>query len=134
MTQTDQGMSRNSGSVNVVVRQLDSDAILVAAAGEVDLRTHGDVKSALFDALAPPSPMVLIADFSRVSFFDSCGISTVVETHQRAQTVGTDFRIVGTHRAVRLPLTITGVDRYLDLYDDRESAYQQPNPMPLTST
>ncbi|WP_084037226.1 STAS domain-containing protein [Haloechinothrix halophila] len=133
MTPIDYGMSPHTGSIEVVKRQLDSGAILVTAAGEIDSHTHADLKTALVDALTPPAPAVLIADLSDVSFFDSSGVATMVDTHQRAQAAGTDFRIVCHQRAVRRPLTITSVDRYLNLYDARESAYHQPNSLPLTS-
>lgn len=133
MTPIDYGMSPRAGSIEVVMRQLDSDVVLVAATGEVDFHTHTDLKAALVDALTPPAPTVLITDLSGVSFFDSSGISTMVDAHQWAQSVGTDLRIVCDQRAVRRPLTITGVDRYLNLYDTRESAYRRPNSVPLAS-
>ncbi len=68
-----------------------------------------------------------------MSFFDSAGVSTVVETHQRAHTVGTELRIVCDCRAVRRTLTITTVDRYLNLYRDRDTAIEEPVPSPLSS-
>lgn len=133
MTHAEYGRSSHRHSVDVVVRQLDSDAVLVEAVGEIDLRTDDEVRTALFDVLASPSPGVLIADLSEVWFFDSCGVATVVDAHQRAQTVGTDLRVVSNQRAVRMPLAITSVDRFLNLYDDLESARHRPDPTQPTS-
>ncbi|GAA5113773.1 STAS domain-containing protein [Haloechinothrix salitolerans] len=126
MTYTDHGCSPGSGSLDVAVRQLDGDVILVDTAGEIDLATHGGLKESLFDVLAPPSPGLLVADLSKVTFFDSSGISTVVDAHQRAQTVGTELRIVCDGRAVMRPLVITSVDRYLNVYSDRATAVETP--------
>ncbi|MQA83015.1 MAG: anti-sigma factor antagonist [Streptosporangiales bacterium] len=128
MTHADHGRSPRTASLDVAVRQLDRDVVLVDIAGEVDLSTHRDIEAMLFDVLEPPSPKILIADLSEVSFFDASGISTLVHAHQRAQTVDTDLRVVSDRRTVRRPLTTTGVDRDLHLYNDPSAAHEVPSP------
>lgn len=126
MTHTDHGFSPRSGPIDVAVRRLNDDIVLVDTVGEIDLATHRQVKDVLFDVLVPPAPEILVADLSNVSFFDSSGVATVVDAHQHAQAVGTELRVVCEGRAVMWPLVITTVDRYLNLYPDRTAACEAP--------
>ncbi|MPY96642.1 MAG: anti-sigma factor antagonist [Actinophytocola sp.] len=126
MTHNDHEFSPRSGSIDVAVRRLTDTIVLVDTVGEVDLGTHLTMRDALFDALVPPAPEILVADLSNVSFFSSSGVSTMVDAHQRAQTVGTELRVVCGSRAVMRPLVITTVDRLLNLYPDKAAACERP--------
>jgi len=122
MTHVDHGLSPSTASIDVAVRQLDRDVVLVDTAGEIDLATHRQLETALSGALEPPAPGVLIADLSAVSFLDSAGVNALVNVQRRAETTGTELRIVSANRHVSRPLRITGMDRQLNLYGDRAAA------------
>ncbi len=126
MTHTDHGFSPRTRAIDIAVRRLNEDLVLVNTVGEIDLATHREVKDALFDVLVPPAPQIVVADLSHVSFFDSSGVATLIDAQQRAQTVDTELRIVCDGRAVMRPLVITTVDRYLNLYSDRAAAIEEP--------
>ncbi|MFC8527292.1 STAS domain-containing protein [Nocardia sp. NPDC057227] len=90
-------------------------AVVVTAAGEVDMVTAARLREALDAAQRTPGiPTVL--DLSRVDFFDSSGLEVLVDVHHRAR-----LRVVAS-AAVRRPLGVTGLDRVLDVYDDLAAA------------
>ncbi|MEV0355725.1 STAS domain-containing protein [Nocardia sp. NPDC050697] len=90
-------------------------AVVVTAAGEVDMVTAARLRQALDEAQhAAGLPTVL--DLSRIEFFDSSGLEVLVDVHHRAR-----LRVVAS-AAVRRPLGVTGLDRVLHVYDDLDAA------------
>ena len=59
--------------------------------------------------------MALIADMSATVFCDSAGVSALVRAYRRATENTTKMQIVAKTQAVLRVLTITGVDRLIDI-------------------
>ena len=72
----------------------------------------------------------LVADLTRVSFFGSTGISTLITAHELADAHCKDFHVVAPHRAVKRPLQVTGVADVLALYDSIDEVLSALKPVP----
>ena len=59
---------------------------------------------------------LLIADMSKTNFCDSAGVSALVRVFRRAATSGSAMRLVVSTPAVQRVLSITGVDRLVDIF------------------
>jgi anti-sigma B factor antagonist len=90
-----------------VVSRTTGDTVVVSVSGEVDYTGIGSLAGALADGQSAAAVVVL--DLSGVEFIDSMGIGVMLEAHRRAQTQGTQFRVV-PGSAVERVITAAGLD------------------------
>lgn len=107
------------------------DAIVVRAAGEVDMATVPVLEQELTAAReSANAPRVVVADLREVGLLDSIGMSTLVATHQRCQQQQIDFRVVVTTRTVRRAIELVGLDGMLQLTESLDEATGRDAPAP----
>jgi anti-sigma B factor antagonist len=88
---------------------------VVALPVEIDVTNAGAVREELL-AVMNHGAALLIADMSQTSFCDSAGISALVRAFRRDATGGSAMRLVVRTPAVQRVLSITGVDRLVDIF------------------
>lgn len=105
----------NTGLLSVVVQQPEHAVFVVHVAGELDMLTGPPLQDHLSELLAT-HPERLVVDLSQVSFMGSNGLSVLICTRQAAMQQGTTLRLTGTsHRAVAVPLEITGLNHLFEI-------------------
>jgi anti-sigma B factor antagonist len=82
---------------------------------EIDVTTAELVREERL-ALLRQGATLLIADLSKTEFCDSAGVSALVRTYREASTGGSAMRLVIGTPGVRRVLSITGVDRLVDIF------------------
>ena len=104
------------------VTPLHSDgAVVLAAAGEVDLLSAPVLSEAITTALAD-APALLVVDLTEVSFLASIGITVLLEA-RRAAGSGTRVRVVAPeHGVVSRTLQLTGLHEALAVTATRDDA------------
>jgi anti-sigma B factor antagonist len=90
-------------------------AVVMAAAGEVDLATAPWLRQQLLHLLSD-SPASLVLSLEEVPFMDASGLGTLAVVDRCAHLVGTRFRIAGPSRPVQKVLAITGMDKSLESF------------------
>lgn len=92
-----------------------TDTVVCAAAGEIDLGSAALLREQLHTALAQ-HPQCVVIDLSAVTFFAAVGVG-VLEQARTALADGQQLILVGTQRAVVRVLDICDIDypRYADL-------------------
>jgi anti-anti-sigma factor len=83
------------------------------------------VLSAFFEAvreLVKDEARHLILDLEAVSYIDSATIGCLVEIHRLVADHGGAVKLVGLQRRVHTMLSMTGVDRFLEVYDGEAEA------------
>jgi anti-sigma B factor antagonist len=88
---------------------------------EIDITNAEQVREDLLSILNQGA-VLLIADMSETTFCDSAGVGALARTFRRAEASQSEMRLVVSARAVRRVLTLTGVDRLLDIYPDVAAA------------
>ena len=99
------------------------DAVVVEAAGEVDILTAGHLQESLA-AAAAARPPVLVIDLLAVTFLGSSGLAVLLETQQLAGD-HTQLRVVATQPVVLRPLHVTGLTGLFVLCDSQQDALAQ---------
>ncbi|QJY47516.1 STAS domain-containing protein [Pseudonocardia broussonetiae] len=96
--------------LDVRTRPGDDGTVTVAVAGDVDLSAADALRTAVGDAVASGSPVVL--DLTAVRYLDSAGVKVLFECVGRPVEVAVDARSL-------LPrvLAITGLDRRLVVHE-----------------
>ena len=87
---------------------------VVTLPAEIDVTNADMVRDELLGVLNQGAAL-LIADLSKTTFCDSAGVSALVRTFRRA-TGASAMRLVVNTPAVQRVLSITGVDRLLDIF------------------
>jgi anti-sigma B factor antagonist len=82
---------------------------------EIDVTNADAVRDNLMSVMDQGAAM-LVADLSKTNFCDSAGVSALVRTFRRASTGTSAMRLVVSTPAVQRVLSITGVDRLVDIY------------------
>jgi anti-sigma B factor antagonist len=112
-----------------VLRQ--TDTVVLAVAGELDMLTAAQVEAAVVDALVDP-PRVLIVDLTGVTFLASAGLTVLVEASRHASE-RTRFGVVAADRITRRPLEITGLYEAFAVYASRADALAGADPSTVES-
>ncbi|ROS42382.1 STAS domain-containing protein [Amycolatopsis thermoflava] len=110
-----------------VTRRLIDGAIVVSAAGDVDLTSAPDLESEVQSACAEAQPPgLVVVDLSGVTFLGSIGLSLLVNAQQRCEENSVELRVVATSRAVLRPLEVTRLDEQLRITSSLEEAVAPP--------
>jgi anti-anti-sigma factor len=89
----------------------DGRTATVAAAGEIDLSTVDELRTAVFAAAEGSDRLVL--DMSGVGFIDSAGLGTLLELRSTLHNKVVSFEIVAGDGPVRQAVQITGLSQLL---------------------
>jgi anti-sigma B factor antagonist len=93
---------------------------------EVDVTNADSVREDLL-AVLNHGAVLLVADLSNTTFCDSAGVSALVRTFTRSAASGSGMRLVVSTPAVQRVLSITGVDRLLDIYPSVAASLAGPH-------
>jgi anti-sigma B factor antagonist len=88
---------------------------VVTLPGEIDVTIADAVREELLGVLDQGAAL-LIADLSKTEFCDSAGVSALVRAYRRASTSGKQMRLAVSTPSVQRVLSITGVDRLVDVF------------------
>jgi anti-sigma B factor antagonist len=94
----------------------DDTAHVVRLEGELDLNTRAELET-LLDGLAKP-PLIVVLDFSALTFVDSTGLKSVLNEHRRAKAEGYEFVVAGATGPVRDTFRLTALDLSLPMAPD----------------
>ena len=96
---------------------------MVAAAGEVDVASAGELRAALAAAVESGAAEVWV-DLSGLEFMDSTGITSIVDA--RRQLDGRRFAVICPDGPVRRVLEISGIERAIPIHPSRADAQSAP--------
>jgi anti-sigma B factor antagonist len=88
---------------------------VVSLPEEIDVTIADSVREELLAVLAQGATL-LVADLDKTEFCDSAGVSALVQAYRRASASGNSLRLVVGTPAVQRVLSITGVDRLVDIF------------------
>jgi anti-anti-sigma factor len=110
------------GPAFTVTSHIQGEAVVLSAAGEIDLLTAGKLDQAIAAVLAgTPPPPVLVVDLTDVTFLDSAGLGVLTHNHMAASPL-LAFRVVASNPFTLKPIRLTGLDRLLALFDTVDEA------------
>ena len=110
---------------------VNEDAVMLRAQGDVDSATIGDFVAGLADGLERASThraRLLIVDLRAVTHFGSAGLNAVLDCHNRGAAADTAVRLVACNAQVVRPIEVTNLDHILDLYPTCCDALRQRRP------
>jgi anti-anti-sigma factor len=92
----------------------DQAITIVEVGGDVDMSVAGRLSDVLDPLITADATVVL--DCSGVTFFDSMGLRTAVQSTQQAKDVGAAFALIPSEPVARV-LELAGVSGIFTLYD-----------------
>lgn len=99
---------------------------VVTLPAEIDVTNADAVREDLL-AVLNEGAVLLVADLSKTTFCDSAGVSALVRTYRRASASAAGMRLVVSTPAVQRVLSITGVDRLLDIFPSVAASLAGPH-------
>jgi anti-sigma B factor antagonist len=122
MTSPDRRGDHVHGDHLHIERRIEGKAVVVRAAGEVDVTTSSLLRDQLKLAAAlatPPAPVV--ADLRDVEFCGSEGVAVLVEAAQRCQQQHAELRLIAGSAVLR-PLDVLGLQDVFTLWPTLDAA------------
>jgi anti-sigma B factor antagonist len=98
---------------------------VVALPAEIDISNADQIREDLL-SLLNRGAVRLVADLSQTIFCDSAGVRALARTLRRAEASQSEMRLVVATAPVQRVLTLTGVDRVLDIYPSVTAALLGP--------
>jgi anti-sigma B factor antagonist len=92
-----------------------SQVAVVTLPEEIDVTNAEMVREELLSVMNQGAAL-LVADMSKTNFCDSAGVSALVRTFRQASGSARAMRLVVSTPAVQRVLSITGVDRLVDIF------------------
>lgn len=89
--------------------------------GELDLATSPQLREGL-QRLVDAGDRQVVVDLAGVGFMDSSGLGALVVMFKALRDVGGRLCLAAVQPAVRSVLTVTSVDRAVDIYDSVQAA------------
>lgn len=112
------GMSVPAEGFSAEVLGLDDDTV-VYLTGELDMATAPELTGVL-DPLIAHGPREVVLDFSGLSFIDSSGIATLVDSQQRLSEQERRLSIRGARRGAVRVFEIAGLVDFLCVRSDAD--------------
>ncbi len=104
------------------VRQ-EGGANIVAFEGDVDLQHSPEARKVLLAAVAQGG--ALIVDLSAVSYIDSSGVASLVESFQKARKNNQAFTLVSVSEGARRVLELSRLDKVFTICETLSEALEQ---------
>jgi anti-anti-sigma factor len=94
--------------------------LVVAAAGEIDIASAGELREALAGAVSSGAAEIWL-DLSDVEFMDSTGVTAIVDA--RGNLDGRRFALICPDGPVRRVIEIAGIDHAIAIHASRAEAH-----------
>jgi len=103
-----------------------SGAIILEAAGEIDVATVSLLAKALGDAVRS-GHCDLILDAQNLTYIDSAGIQTLISTQQKLATQGRKMAIVGCHGIFHKLMVVSRIENTFQTFSTLDEALMSLN-------
>ena len=105
--------------------RIERGYLVATLSGELDIAAAPIAREKLLAMLAP-APSRLAIDLSAVSYADATGLAVLVATDRRARLLGGLLRLAAPSPEVANVLSITGLNRHLEIFATIHAAITSP--------
>ena len=89
---------------------IENDTLIISVNGDVDLENSDNLREQLSKALEANTAVSL--NMSEVSYIDSSGVAALIESKQKAEESGKDFKIIKPSESVISVLQMAKLDAF----------------------
>src|ERR1700709_632934 len=104
-----------------MAKELPNQTGILALEGDIDMHRSPEVKESLEPLIAQKVQRILV-DFSAVTYIDSSGLATMIETLQRIQSYGGKLAMFGLRDSVRGIFEIARLDQIFSIFPNEAAA------------
>ena len=116
-------MSGDAGDISVK-KDAGPGVVVVSPTGEVDMSRSPALRETL-RAVNDEKPNRLVVDLETVSYMDSSGLATLVESMRTAKGNGTQMVLAGMNQRVRAIFEIARLDQFFSIVDTVDAALSE---------
>ena len=96
----------------------DEDVVTSFLSGEIDHHVALPIREKTDAAIISAHPKRVVLDFSGVTFMDSSGIGVIMGRYKRIYMLGGEVCAVHTSERMKKILTMSGVTRIMQIYEE----------------
>jgi anti-sigma B factor antagonist len=90
--------------------KLENNILKIFVSGDLDLENYSNLREQVSVALQ--KNMVVVLDMCEVSYVDSSGVAALIESKQKAEKAGKEFKIQKPSEAVTSVLNLAKLDTF----------------------
>ena len=100
----------------------EASAIVVELAGDVDLESSPSARTILLECVGKGKSVYV--DMARVTYIDSSGGASLVESFQSARAGGSGFTLISVSEEVMRVIQLARLDKIFTIHDNLDAARQ----------
>jgi anti-sigma B factor antagonist len=104
-----------------IILSTDTDPMVTAVVGRLDLRTAPELRAQVAAALAA-APGSMIIDLTEVEFIDSSGLGVLIGLHKQAVAAGGRLMVVPPAGSARQIFALTRTESYFNIVTNQHAA------------
>lgn len=108
-----------------VKADLKGNTLVVKVKGEFDMIIAEEFKKTVDSYLDSGLAKYLLIDLGSVSFIDSSGLGAILGRYKKVENLKGKMVIAAPPRQVRKILEVSGINRVIGIYQDKNSAFSQ---------
>ena len=108
-------------SMNITLKELENDIVLLDVDGEIDLYTASDLKDMIFEQIDFNKTNIII-DLERVTYIDSSGIGTLITSLSKLKKINGNMCIIHVYDSVKKVFELTKLTTFFKIYNSAEEA------------
>lgn len=105
-----------------VKAQLKGSTLIIKVTGEFDMTLADEFRKTADSYLDIGMAKNLLIDLSDVAFIDSSGLGAILGRYKKVQSLKGKIVLAGPRPQVEKILEVSGVNRVIGIYDDKNSA------------
>lgn len=113
----------SSPSTLVCAQEWHDTTVVISCSGVVDMLTAPNLEQLVATAL-DKQPTAMIMDLTATTMFASCGMSLLIETHERLAP-GVSLIVVADGPVTRRPLELVGLGSFLTILSTLDAAFEE---------
>jgi anti-anti-sigma factor len=106
--------------------------VVAALSGELDIASAPALREQLLSLLRPAASRLII-DLSAVQYADASGLAVLVSSGRRAGLLGGSLRLAAPSPQAARVLSVTGINRHLDIFPTVQAATTDQRPLTGTA-
>ncbi|MBU9737872.1 anti-sigma F factor antagonist [Diplocloster agilis] len=98
--------------------QLDHTSLIIHVPAELDHHNAEEIRKGADDMMEKQNVRSIVFDFSNTNFMDSSGIGVIMGRYKNLNFTGGKVLAVSVSPRIRRILTLSGIHKIIDIYDD----------------
>ncbi len=107
--------------MDITIKELENDIVLISLDGEIDLYTASDLRDAIFEQI-DSNKIKIIIDLENITYIDSSGIGTLITSLSKLKKINGNMSIIHVYDSVKKVFELTKLTTFFKIFGSEQEA------------